>query len=333
MVKSYQPSVAVIYVKNPDYFIKGLPYIDEVHYIVSPDASTNLAALRAGQIDVGGVGFENYASVKASNPELTFIEYPAGYMNYIHMRCDVPPFNDVRVRQAVGMAIDWQGWIEARYWGKGHVQGPVPLFLEEFYLPPEKLGEGGKYQVYNPTEAKRLLAEAGYPNGFDTIMNFTAGYSAAWVEDCELMIDYLNKVGIRAKINLKEYAAHIATTTWGKYDGMAYCPSTGFYDVDSYLYGRFHSSLEKNISRVNDPVLDALLEKTRKAIGHKEYVQAIQDAAKYLAVQSYSYIQPAWTGIAAVQPWVHDYEPKSVSYDPGGRFMRVWLDSRSPTRK
>ena len=78
------------------------------------------------------------------------------------MRVDMAPFNDVRVRRAISHAIDRQGLIEA-VWVPGRTTAAVARGLAEWSLPIDQLGDGAKYYRYDPKEAKRLLAEAGYP--------------------------------------------------------------------------------------------------------------------------------------------------------------------------
>ena len=85
----------------------------------------------------------------------------------ITMRTDMPPFNDVRVRRAISHAIDRQALIEA-VWGRGEPTPAISRGLAEWSLSIEQLGAGATYYRYDPKEAKRLLAEAGYPKGFKT---------------------------------------------------------------------------------------------------------------------------------------------------------------------
>ena len=86
----------------------------------------------------------------------------------------MPPFNDVRVRRAISMAIDRQGIIEAVYM-RGEPTPAIARGATEWSLPIDQLGEGAKYYQYNPKEARRLLAEAGFPKGFKTQLNTTGG--------------------------------------------------------------------------------------------------------------------------------------------------------------
>ncbi len=88
------------------------------------------------------------------------------------MRTDKPPFNDVRVRRAISHALDRQGLIEA-VWMRGQPSPDTAPGLAEWSLPIDQLGEGAKYYQYDPQEARRLLAEAGYAKGLKTTLTTT----------------------------------------------------------------------------------------------------------------------------------------------------------------
>lgn len=110
------------------------------------------------------------------------------------MRADQKPFSDVRVRQAISLAIDRQGILDATAEGVGVFNPPVPAALKEWSLPMDKLGEGAKYYKHDKAEAKRLLAAAGYPNGFPGSICFTTYGSTVLVDAAQLMIKQLKDV-------------------------------------------------------------------------------------------------------------------------------------------
>ena len=139
------------------------------------------------------------------------------------MRTDKPPFNDVRVRRAISHAIDRQGMIEA-VWMRGELPPAVAPGLAEWSLPIDQLGEGAKYYRYDPKEARRLLAEAGYPKGFKTTLTATGGYGRDLIDAAQMVLRDLKEVGIEAELKLQEYGAYQATTGQGKFEGMAMGP-------------------------------------------------------------------------------------------------------------
>ena len=111
--------------------------------------------------------------LKQRRPSLRTLEFPSSVMTHVAMRSDMRPFSDVRVRQAIALAIDRKGLIDSVLEGEGALNGPLRAFLRDWALPIDKLGEGAKYYQHNPAEARRLLAAAGYANGFPTSVCFT----------------------------------------------------------------------------------------------------------------------------------------------------------------
>src|SRR5499425_1997955 len=179
LLERYEPNVKIVFRRNPDYFRPGLPYVDGVEWLVLDDESTGLAMYRTGQLDAGPGGNwtvrqEDLEALKKSHPHLRYQDMLAINSTTIWMRTDQPPFNDVRVRRAISQAIDRQALIEAVYL-RGEPTAAVPRGLQEWSLPVDQLGAGAKYYQYDPHEAKRFLAEAGFPNGFKTPFYMTGG--------------------------------------------------------------------------------------------------------------------------------------------------------------
>jgi len=110
MLKSYQKGVQIAFERNPDYHVKGQPYLDGVVIEITPESSTRLSLLRAGKVDLGHMwGFmvpEEAKSLKQTNPEM--VQTPTMILGsgILYFRTDQPPFNDVRVRRAISLAID-----------------------------------------------------------------------------------------------------------------------------------------------------------------------------------------------------------------------------------
>ena len=165
-------------VRNPNYWghderypQNKLPYIDKLRLMIIPDQKTTLAEMRAGRIDVADQISPVLAQeMRKTNPEILQIAIPqtAGTIDPRH---DKPPFNDVRVRKAMQMAIDLPGLAKTYY--KGTVE-PYPSTitaraLKGWGFPYEEWPQDLKDEyAYNPKMAKKLLADAGYPDGFKT---------------------------------------------------------------------------------------------------------------------------------------------------------------------
>jgi ABC-type transport system substrate-binding protein len=198
--------------------------------------------------------------------------------------------------------------------------------LQEWSLPIDQLGAGAKYYQYDPHEAKRLLAEARFPNGFKTPFNMTGGAGPDLVDAAQLVQRYLKDVGIEAVLKLQEYSAFIATTGSGKFEGLAMGPGyTPGWEPDSILYGAYAPDTLRNISHVNDPKLTAMLKEQRRTTdlaARKQLIFAIQ---RYEAEQQYYVNLACRTMTGSHQPYVKNYSPNALE-EYGMAAAMLWLD-------
>src|ERR1700687_3349481 len=113
MLDTYRPNVGVTYVRNLNYFLSGLPYIDRVEVNVDEDNASRMAAFIAGKYDIGWEHpgtikrkdwFQIKDTLKQRRPKLQTVEFATSQMSHIYMRTDKPPFSDVRVRRAISLA-------------------------------------------------------------------------------------------------------------------------------------------------------------------------------------------------------------------------------------
>ena len=334
MLDSYRPNVGLTYVRNPSYFMPGLPYIERVEATVDEDNASRMAAFLSGKYDLGWefpgtINRVDWVQIKdrlkQSRPKLQTVEFPSPVMSHISMRTDLKPFSDVRVRQAMSLAIDRQAIIEAVFEGVGAVNPAVPAALREWSIPLDKLGEGAKYYKYDPAEAKRLMAAAGYPNGFPGTMCFTTYGSTILVDSMQLVQKDLKAVGIDVKIDQKEYGAYIATCFYGKFDSMTYGPQTGFLEPDNFLFGQYYPEELKNQSHINDPVVADMLVRQRRTVDLAKRREIIYDIQRHLAKQQYYVQMPSGIYIGVWEGALKNYAP-NMGYDYGGRLMAAWLD-------
>jgi peptide/nickel transport system substrate-binding protein len=334
MLDSYRPNVGMTLVRNPSYFVAGLPYIDRVEIFVDEDNASRMAAFVGGKYDIG---WENPGTInrtdwvqikdtlKRRRPNLQTAEFPANVVTNIFMRTDKAPFSDVRVRQAMSMAIDRPAIVNATLEGVGVMNPAVPAGLKEWSIPLDQLGEGARYLRYDPGAARKLLAEAGHPRGFSATVDFATYGSTVLVDAAQLVIKYLKDVGIDAKLNTLEYGAYIARVLSGKHDSMGFGPYTPFLEPDGFLFFQYYAGESRNVSMVNDPVVADMLLRQRRTLDPAKRREIIFDIQRYLAKQQY-YVQLASAVYVAV--WdraLRNYGP-NLGFDWGGRLMAAWLD-------
>ena len=334
MLDSYRPNVGVTYVRNPNYFLSGLPHIDKVEVTVDEDNASRMAAFIAGKYDIG---WENPGTInrvdwvqikdtlKQRRPKLQTMEYASNQMSHIYMRTDKPPFNDVRVRRAISLAFNRQGLLDAVAEGVGVFNPAVPAALKDWALPVDQLGDGAQYYKFDPARAKKLLAEAGYPNGFQATISYATYGSTLQVDALQLLLKYMKDIGIEAKPIQQEYGAYISTTFYGKYESMAFGPQTPFLDPDNYLFGPYMPGELKNQSHVNDPVLGDMLIRQRRTADVAKRREVLHEIQRYLAKQQYYVYAASGVYIGVWDGALKNYAP-NLGYDWGGRVTAAWLD-------
>src|SRR3989454_6068305 len=170
ILKEHTRKVRIVLQRNPDYYDKGRPYVDEYVILSTPDFATRMAAFRTGQSDFLPVQSPSEVeAVRKTNPAAIVQALTPSLAGFgVALAQDRPPFNDVRVRRAISMAIDRQRQVDTGFEGHGIIGWGVPDIYYQDTRPTAK-DLGPRWQ-YRPAEAKKLLAEAGHPNGFETTL-------------------------------------------------------------------------------------------------------------------------------------------------------------------
>jgi peptide/nickel transport system substrate-binding protein len=331
MLDSYRPNQGLTLVRNPQYFVSGLPYIDRVEITIDEDNASRISSFLAGKYDLGWenpgtINRSDWVQIKdRSKRSLKVSEFPSNVMSHISMRTDQKPFSDVRVRQAMSLALDRQGIIDGVFEGVGVVNPSVPAALREWSIPIAQLGEGAKYYKHDVAEAKRLLAAAGYPNGFPAQACFTSYGSTLLVDQVQLVLKSLKDVGIDAKLDQKEYGAYISTCFYGNFPSTTFGPQTPFLEPDAFLFGQYYPNEPRNQSHIDDPVAADLLVRQRRTFDMAKRREVIFDIQRHLAKQQYYVQSPSAVYVAVWDNALKNYGP-NLGYDYGGRLVAAWLD-------
>jgi len=205
--KEWRPGDRLILEKNENFWKKGSPKSDSVVFRFIKDPAARLAELKAGSIDfTTDIPPANLQDLK-SDRNLDAVFRPSFNVGYLALNPSYKPLSDVRVRQAIAMAINKKELVKA-FWGdlgvtNGHF---MPTSFKTFYSP--KVND---YE-YNPSKAKQMLADAGYSNGFDLefwYMPVSRPYYPTPKEIAEAMGADLSAIGIRVKFQTKDWATYL----------------------------------------------------------------------------------------------------------------------------
>jgi peptide/nickel transport system substrate-binding protein len=329
VLERYEPNVKAVFTRHPEYFCQGQPYVDGVEWLSIPDESTGLEMYRTGQIDCApaagwSVRQQDLEALKKSHPHLHYQDILSIVTQVIIMRTDQSPFNDIRVRRAISQAIDCQGLIEA-VWGRGEPTAAVGRGLVEWALPVDRLGAGAKYYQYDPKEARRLLAEAGFPNGFKTQLTVSGGFGRDLVDDAQLVQRFFKDVGIDAELKIQEHGAYMASTTQGKFEGLVRGPFGIAWEPDAPLYRTYAADSSWNAAHLNDLKITAMLKEQRRTKDLEARRKIIHDIQRYAAEQQYHVCTNAIMITASWAPYVKNYGP-NMPFDYGSRIATLWLE-------
>ena len=313
----YERGASLALERNPDYYETGLPYLDRILIHVITDRATRTAAFRAGQLDYLGFPYSGLPALTLDDArsvsEVAFAPYPEVYALWFDTQS--PPFDDQRVRLAVLFAINPQA-IGAF---AGELQSSIPRALfPEWTTDLDEQSDGHRavamreeWHVSNPEVARVLLAQAGHPGGFDTVMHVPDDLPQYWRSVAEVVIEMLSDVGIRGAVEVTSGELLFAPADRGikfmrvqAYDG----------DVGAFLREHFAAGGSYNYSRTDIavPALDP------------ERPDSIRPVQAELA-EEVLYI-PLPAPLYARWKWVHGPLAVLDIYDIGRTLKEVWIE-------
>jgi len=289
--------------RHPD---NKLPYADSIKGVVVEDISTRIAALRTHKIDYHlYIGPRDAANLMETSPEMQYNTIVPSLICLVHMRTDLAnePWSDVRVRQALQMALDYQEMAETIYEGSPYTMlFPVAPGMPG-YTPHEELPANLKeLWSYNPDKAKELLAEAGYPNGFQAVFNM----SPYWEDVVIAMTQYWADIGVDAELRVVDDAASFATVTGDYQDMITWFCGTSLYANLSYVNGGKPGSWN-NISRVTDPLSVEFTETFESTLDSDDRVELLRAENLRQMELVYEIPSPAMVNYRFWAPWIKGY--------------------------
>lgn len=264
-------------VKNDDYW-GDKAHVDSVTFRVVPENGTRLAELENDFVHITDPVLPNDVKSIDDSSFATVFKKPSSSLSYIGFNTQKKPFDDVRVRQAISMMIDRQEIIDGIYEGYG-IPANGPLAPGIFAHNPDI-----KPIEYNLEEAKKLLAEAGFADGFSTTI--WTNDSAQRTDTAVMLQHALKEVNIDVKIEQLEWGAYLDKTANGEHDMFILGWSNPTGDADYGMYALFHSSQHGepgNRSFYNNSEVDKLLDEGRRETDPDKRVDLYKKAQDEIA--------------------------------------------------
>ena len=312
--------------KNPAYYKEGLPYLDGGQFLFILDDATTTAAFRTGRLDLtanfGNITRIQVRTIRRSIPDLQEWEKDKLSAPFLTFNTDQPPWNDVRLRRAAFLAIDRQAAIKVM--DEGGRLGIVQ-FRGDFALPDEemlKIPGLRPEKDEDRAEARRILADAGFPNGFDTSVialvdrprHMTMGTFYA---------DQLSTIGINMKVVGLDVGTWVDRVFARDFETLGVFGVLDLPDPDG-VFKIFTPGGLFNV--LQDPEIVAGMEAQSKESDPAKRIQIVHDIARRV-VEVVPMVMTHWIGPPSIaQPYVRNYTPAVGNFTVGGYLEQLWLD-------
>jgi len=263
----------VVLVKNGEYHVKGLPKLDRVTFRFITDPNAVLAALKAGDIDVSlfGLGPEHVQDL-LKDARFQVISGDTTNDVILSMNNSRKPYTDVRVRRAMTYGINKGDVLKGAMFGMGKILGTNVDPLNPYYV------DMSKAMPYDPARAKQLLAEAGYPNGFDTVLKVTPQYEYT-VRSGQVIADNLKKAGVNVKIEQIEWGQWLSRVFREADFDLSIIGHAEAWDIKNYANPKYYW-------RYDSPKFQALFAKSEVTVDEKARREVYADMQKVLVEEA-----------------------------------------------
>ena len=343
MLTDYVEGVSITYTKNPDYWgfdekypENRLPYVDEVRALYMAEESTSLAALRTGKVDIltrfAIKTLDAARSLQKTNPDIEVHPFYFRAFAVFGLNTRNAPFDDIRVRHALQMALDLETINDTYFMGHALWENPAFNGVKGFYTPFEEWPEDLKqYYRYDPEGAEKLLDEAGYPRGADGV-RFKADYLHRNVIDLgypEIAASYFADIGVDVTINIADSATWWATRGEHNYEmiqgDMAH--PGGVWIMNAHRTGA-PASLEY-LPFPDNSVLNAASDAFQAATTVEEQLKASREYDMEVMKLHNQIWGPVAPRFQANQAWVKGFNGEFSLGDIVNQsiLVRLWIDS------
>ena len=331
-VKEWRKGEFVEFVKNPDYFVKGRPYLDGLKYLVIVERGTRQAAIQAGKLDVAFPGETTKTAaeqLKKAVPQMVITPFSQNVSDNIIMNVKKPPFDNLKVRLAVSHGIDRRALIQAVHQGGAVVGAGLAPKPWGFWGIGEKDLAGLPGYGAKPAEekavARKLMAEAGVKPDKPLKVEIVTRAIAIYVDMASFVINELKQIGIDATLKQIETAQWHAMATRGDYQIGANLTGIGPDDPDANYYENYACGSPRNYSQYCNEEVMKMFDAQSQELDPKKRLALNVAIQKKLEADAARPILDWRLDYFAVWPHVKNMIPHQSVYN-FGRMQEVWTD-------
>jgi peptide/nickel transport system substrate-binding protein len=330
-LKEFLRDQKIVLEKNPNFFIKGRPYLDGIEYFIIKSRPTRYAALQSGQVDVfnpidGTPQFRD--STKALHPEMIVQEVSNSAADNMLINAKKPPFDNLKVRQAVSYALDRPAMIRSVLQGAAIPAGAIlPPPFGVWGLPPEEVRKLPGYgdPAHDKAEARRLLAEAGYGPSNPLRVTVSTRDLDLYTDMAVWVIGELKAVGIEATLEPVETATWFARLTRREFTLAANITGTGAADPDANFYENYACGSPRNYSDYCNPALQKLMDQASEETDRRKRLQLTWEIDRRLQLDVARPILSHRINYLLMWPYVKGLVAQNAVFNYS-RMTDVWLD-------
>ncbi|HSL50596.1 MAG TPA: ABC transporter substrate-binding protein [Candidatus Deferrimicrobiaceae bacterium] len=329
--KEWKRGQSVELVRNPDYFVKGRPYLDGVRYTVIVERGTRVAALQANQIDVAYPGETTLSiaeQLKGAVPSMVFTETASNVSENLLLNTKKPPFDNVKVRRALSFAINRRAYTETVHRGAAVVGASLaPRPWGVWGLLEKDLTQLPGYGAVadGRAMAKKLLAEAGYGPGNPLKLDVVTRAIAIYLDFSGFVISDLKQVGVEATLKQIDTAQWHPMVTRREFHIGANLTGLGVDDPDANFYENYACGSPRNYGDYCSEEVTRLIDQQSQEIDQKKRLALVWQLQKKLEEDAARPTMGWRTDRFAHYPYVKNLIPNQVTYNCC-RLQEVWLD-------
>lgn len=312
---SWQDNNSIVLNRNENYWRPGLPYLDGIDIRIINELNTAVRAVVAGEADIAINLQAPQKAVADRSPNVVAVAKPSLVLYGAFLNYGRPPLDDVRVRQALNYAINRDEINKIAAVGLGQVSSAI-LPKEHWACDPATQN----FYSHDPEKAKKLLAEAGHPNGLELETIGWADQLA--MQRQEIIISQLARVGIRVKLTALAPQQAVQAFMIEKKGAMSISPSSAYPDPSQAYEALFGKTALRNAGNVELPGFRELLDATMAAQDQATRKEAFVKLQRFVVEQALQLVQFISPAVHVANPKVMNYRDSLISVP---KLTEVWL--------
>jgi peptide/nickel transport system substrate-binding protein len=312
------PNTRTVVERNPDYWQEGKPYLDGIEFIPMPEDRARTDNIVTGNVDYADQIPQKDIDILKDNPDIRLEGGLSSLHDFLFFNLRQPPFDNVKVRQAIAWALDREAMTQTILYGHGQA-----ITCGKIWPYSWAYDDCNYYDKQDLDKATQLLEEAGYGDGFSVVLKCGAPYKAQ-IDAAQMIKEWLAPLGIEVEVVPVEWGTYLEDLTVTYNFEMAIVGWMGMTDPDEWVYNHYHSDGQWNMWAYSNPRVDELLEEARTLVTEDERAPLYAEIQEIIAEEApvaYFFWYEQYEAVADyVKGYAHMPNQTKIT------FIDTWLD-------